>query len=82
MVIIDGPFGKLTPFARFSAIPVLKEKMSINYAVFLDDTNRLDEMEIADNWIKILNGNRKDFYRYTYFSSNNNYNSIPMLTNV
>lgn len=82
LVIIDGPFGKLTPFARFSAIPVLQEKMATNYAVFLDDTNRPDEMEIAKNWMKILNGNRRDFYRYTYFSSNNNFNSTPMLTNV
>ena len=80
LIIIDGPFGKLTPFARFSAIPVLLEKMATNYAVFFDDTNRPDEMEIAKNWMKILNGNRRDFYRYTYFFSNNNFNSIPILT--
>lgn len=79
LIIIDGPYGKLTPFARFSAIPVLRKKIATNYAVFLDDTNRADEIEIAKNWMKILNGNRKDFFRYTYFSSNNNFNSIPIL---
>jgi predicted O-methyltransferase YrrM len=82
LVIIDGPFGQLTPFARFSAIPVLLKKIAANYAVFLDDTNRPDEMEIAENWMKILNGDRRSFYRYTYFSSNNTFNSIPMLTTL
>ena len=80
LIIIDGPYGKLSPYVRFSAIPVLKAKMATNYAVFLDDTNRPDEIEICKNWMKILYGRRKDFYRYTYFFSNNNFNSIPILT--
>lgn len=64
LVIVDGPFGGTTKYARFSAVPYLKSKLSENYAIFLDDSGRVEEKEIANDWKNILNAQVKDYTRY------------------
>lgn len=65
LVICDGPHGKSTPFARYSAIPFLVHRLTDNCSIFLDDTNRMEEKEIAKEWSKLLNINVKHFYGYS-----------------
>ena len=77
LIIVDGPYGGLTPYARYSAVPYLKEKMSDNFSIFLDDSRRKMEKEILNDWEKILKGNLSDFKRYACISSNSSFGSVP-----
>ncbi|MFI2743789.1 class I SAM-dependent methyltransferase [Zhouia sp. PK063] len=64
LIIVDGPFGGTTPYARYSALPFLYEKLASSYAVFLDDTTRAEEKHILNTWHEKLSGKliRKDRY--------------------
>lgn len=64
MVIVDGPYGQICDFARYSAIPVLKDFLAEKFCVLLDDTNRKVEQEIFNEWEQILN--RKGTFHHTY----------------
>ncbi len=77
LVIVDGPYGGSTPYARYSAIPFLKSRLSNNYSVFLDDTQREHEDEIARQWSQILNLEPQRFHRYVYFTSNTTFGTSP-----
>jgi hypothetical protein len=67
MVLIDGPQGWLTPFSRYSAIPVLKKYLNENIVVFLDDAKRPDESEIIERWSSILGMEVKFYNRLAIF---------------
>lgn len=77
LVIVDGPFGGSTPYARYSAIPFLKSRLSSDFAVFLDDAKRADEAKISTQWTEILRLDPKKFKRYVYFSSNISFETTP-----
>jgi hypothetical protein len=77
LVIVDGPIGTTTPYARYSAIPFLKEKLSDEFSVFLDDTNRADEIEIINDWHQLLGGEKKGYNRYYHLTNQINYNISP-----
>lgn len=77
LIIVDGPYGGSTPFARYSAIPFLLDKLAENYTVFLDDINRNDERFIAAEWGQILNGEFKFIERYAVFSTNQKFDVSP-----
>jgi hypothetical protein len=77
LVIVDGPIGAITPYARYSAVPFLKEKLSDNYAIFLDDTHRDIEFEIAHDWHKLLGGEIRGYNRYYCLTNKNNFNVSP-----
>ncbi|UFH35719.1 class I SAM-dependent methyltransferase [Flavobacterium acetivorans] len=77
LLIVDGPFGKTTPFARYSAVPFLKDRISENFAIFLDDTDRVEEKEIAQLWHQILKCFKINKDRYTYFSNKNDFDITP-----
>jgi len=77
MIIVDGPYGGSTPFARFSAVPFLLSKMSTNYAVFLDDTNREQEKMIAADWHAKLGGKIKNYKRYTTLTNSSGFDVNP-----
>ncbi|HEX8269188.1 MAG TPA: hypothetical protein VF581_04795 [Flavobacterium sp.] len=77
VVIVDGPFGGTTPFARYSAIPYLKEKMATDFSVFLDDSSRNDETRIASEWQKILKSSLKSYKRYIYLTNRTNFDIAP-----
>lgn len=69
IVIVDGPYGGTTPFARYSAFPFIKPYLSSDYVVFLDDTDRSQEKEIALAWKKQFEGKMFDYRFYTVFKS-------------
>ncbi|MFT7072979.1 hypothetical protein [Patiriisocius sp. Uisw_017] len=69
LVIVDGPFGDITPFARYSAVPFLKEKLAVNYTIFLDDSYRIEEKQIVEDWHLTLAGEVKSHKRYTCLSN-------------
>lgn len=52
MVIIDGPpaWEPSKSMARYPAFPYMREKLSDNYGVYLDDTNREGEETIIGMW--------------------------------
>lgn len=61
LLIVDGPPGNTGPLARYPAVPVLKEWLSPNGVIILDDGNREDERKIAEQWIVELNATH-EFY--------------------
>lgn len=54
MIIVDGPYGPICDYARFSALPILKEFLDEKYCVLLDDTNREVEQDIFKEWENTL----------------------------
>ena len=65
LVIVDAPFGQTCNYARYSAIPVLKDFLDDEYSIYLDDTNRAVEREIFSEWEKILNVKGNNFGTYS-----------------
>ena len=76
-VIIDGPFGGSTPYARYSAVPFLKNNTSQNTIWVLDDTRRPQEKEIASVWKSELALNISNFDRYSILYSNQEFDYSP-----
>lgn len=62
MLIIDGPPETVQSLARYPAVPLLKDKLTPNTIVILDDTNRKDEQEIIKLWQQEFNFKAKSFY--------------------
>lgn len=77
LVLVDGPYGGLTPHARYSAVPYLKDKLAKSYAVFLDDVHRKGEKSIIKSWESILNCQAKVIERYAVLSPNEQFYSKP-----
>lgn len=50
MLVIDGPPENIQSMARYPALPLLKDKLSENAIIILDDTNRKDEQKIIKQW--------------------------------
>jgi predicted O-methyltransferase YrrM len=55
LLLVDGPPGPLGPMARFPAVPILRDKLSPECFILLDDGRRTDEKEIAEKWAESLN---------------------------
>ncbi|MFC2085573.1 class I SAM-dependent methyltransferase [Bacteroidota bacterium] len=49
-LIVDGPSGDLQKMARYPALPFLKDRLSDDPIVILDDGSREDEQEIVKRW--------------------------------
>ncbi|TDU34408.1 hypothetical protein BXY82_2729 [Gelidibacter sediminis] len=77
LVLVDGPLGKSNPYARFSAIPYLRSKLTEQYSVYLDDINRSEEREIANEWKNSLNCEIRQFDRYAMLYTDRNYITGP-----
>ena len=77
LVFVDGPFGGLTPNARYSAIPYLQNKLARNCTVFLDDIDRPDEQRILHLWKSNLNCQAQIIERYAVLSSSEQFYSKP-----
>ncbi len=77
LVIIDGPWGGLGKNARHGFISFIKEKMSNELIVFLDDIWRPDEIEIANEATKVLGLKLEDHYRYARLYKHRKYISQP-----
>jgi predicted O-methyltransferase YrrM len=54
LLIVDGPPGNTQKHARYPAAMLLRDKLSENASIILDDYNREDEKEIVDMWTKEL----------------------------
>jgi len=54
MLVVDGPPGNLKNLSRYPAVPLLKEYLSDDIIVMLDDTQRSDEQKISASWKKEL----------------------------
>lgn len=52
IILVDGPLAYQTghELARFPALPYLREKLTENFTIFLDDCNRQGEMNIIHEW--------------------------------
>ncbi|MEM6517282.1 MAG: hypothetical protein AAF688_13945 [Bacteroidota bacterium] len=77
LMLIDGPSGDNTPFARFSAIPFFKNKLANSFCIFLDDTNRFYEAQIVSLWQKELNCNLRTLTGYTLLTANTSFGFTP-----
>lgn len=55
VLIVDGPPGAGHRLARYPAIPILRDRLSPNVEILLDDGARPDEREIARRWGQLLN---------------------------
>jgi hypothetical protein len=52
VMFVDGPPGHLRECSRYPALPIMKEFLSNDSLIFLDDAKRSDERKIAEKWIK------------------------------
>jgi hypothetical protein len=78
MVIVDGPKGSLCPFSRFPAVPFLLDHLADSYFLFLDDTNRIQENKIFNEWSILLNeGSSLVKQKYGSITKNTKYYSYP-----
>lgn len=77
LVIVDGPYGGSTPFARYSALPFIKTYLKKDFSVFLDDIHRSEEKIILQEWKEILGLKPIRFKRYGYFITNSSFSIQP-----
>ncbi len=49
-VIVDGPPGTLQKLSRYPALPVLRDRLSSDAVILLDDAAREDETKIVELW--------------------------------
>lgn len=78
LILVDGPPASFSSYSRYSAIPFLNTKLHSNFAVFIDDTNRKEEKEIAQRWKKDLNCNLRFFDDYALLSNAGAFSTMPM----
>lgn len=77
LVLVDGPVGTTTSYARYSAIPFLRDKMTKNCVIFLDDVDREDEKKIIAEWKKMTNSRITFIERYAILSKQSNFDVSP-----
>jgi len=56
MLVVDGPPGESGPQARYPVVPALRERLSNECIIVLDDGDRSDEREAAYQWAAELDG--------------------------
>ncbi|TYB76994.1 class I SAM-dependent methyltransferase [Bizionia myxarmorum] len=77
LVLVDGPYGGLTPHSRYSAVPYLNHKLARTYSVFLDDIDRVDEQNILKSWEARLNCRARIIERYAILSPDEQFYAKP-----
>lgn len=77
LILVDGPFGGSTPFARYSAVPYLKNYITHKTSIYLDDIQRKDEEEILSQWNKSLGFDVKVIERYACLNNTQNFDVRP-----
>jgi len=81
LLLVDGPWGGISPYARYSVVPFLKNNLSAEVSIYLDDTFRIEEFEIIQQWGKLLDIPVKHFNKYSLISNENCYNIEPFKLN-
>jgi hypothetical protein len=51
LLIVDGPPGPGSRWARYPAVPLLIERLAPGATVFVDDTGRPDERAVVEAWV-------------------------------
>lgn len=77
LVVVDGPFGKIAPHARYPALPYLQKCLAKQFAIFLDDATRQQEQEIARHWETLLGIAPTDHKRYLHFANTKGFDAEP-----
>ena len=77
LILVDGPIGSSSSFARYSAIPFLFNKISNNCRIYLDDVDRKDEKEITKQWEIKLGVKPEIIERYAYFNLKKGFDTKP-----
>lgn len=77
LVVVDGPPG-IETYARFGAIPYLQSKLKEDFFILLDDTNRLEESEIVEEWSNTLKVDFKNFNIYSIINNSTTFESRPV----
>lgn len=80
-VLVDGPFGGSTPYARYTAMPYLRDKTNKETTWLLDDTNRDMEKQIINEWERELNLSLKKFDRYAILEKSTGFDTTPYTMN-
>lgn len=63
LIIVDGPPGSTQKKARYPVIPLLKNQISANCNIILDDGKREEEKELAEMWVKENSNFRSSFFK-------------------
>lgn len=50
LLVIDGPPWNTARLARYPALPVLWDRLAVGCSIFLDDADRVDEVEAVKRW--------------------------------
>ncbi|MCU4177709.1 class I SAM-dependent methyltransferase [Carboxylicivirga sp. N1Y90] len=66
LLVVDGPPRKIQMKSRFPALPVLREKLSLEATIVLDDANRLNEQQVIKDWESYLIENDLQFDLFDY----------------
>lgn len=77
LILVDGPFGGSTPYARYSAIPFLSKRTLNQASIFLDDIQRTDEALILKEWEQLLGREAKIQERYGFFNNHTAFDVKP-----
>ncbi|NEM98896.1 class I SAM-dependent methyltransferase [Pontibacter burrus] len=76
LVIVDAPPG-INKYSRFGAIPFIKDMLADDYTILLDDTNRIEEMEIVLEWKSLLKCQVQHFDYFSVLRSGGNFDVTP-----
>ncbi|WP_405199464.1 class I SAM-dependent methyltransferase [Christiangramia sp. LLG6405-1] len=77
LILVDGPFGGSTPYARYSAIPFLRKITLDQASIFLDDVQRADEAFILKEWEQLLDREANILERYGFFNDQTSFDVKP-----
>ena len=64
MLVVDGPPDGTCPLARYPAVPLLYDKLSDKYAIYLDDASRADEKQIVSMWLSQFKNTTFEYRNY------------------
>lgn len=78
LVVVDGPSTGTSTYVRYSALPILKTKLSKSSCIFLDDIRRPSEREIITKWNTIINGNLRFEKMYGIITLGDGFSTKPL----
>jgi predicted O-methyltransferase YrrM len=56
MILVDGPPGTTQEYARYPALPLIKDRINEHAIILVDDADRSDEHAVIENWLKEFPG--------------------------
>lgn len=56
LLLVDGPPESVGPHRRYPAMPLLRDRLAPEGYVCLDDTVRIDERDIVEEWVQEFEG--------------------------